>query len=208
MSNKLKLILAVIIVASLAGGILFLSLRGAPVEPKELSLSADAYYVSHNEIAGTQESSFIENEDAAKISETLSGEYKGKKSVNLLEEYDKEYSIVISPVYTGLDVSKVDSYTKDPTPDEENKVIYGEVIYIFDKKTIGFFDAESQQIWIGKKKTGSIDIATIEALIEKNPPVDQIEDAPEEETEETISPEDIPEEYIEPSPYDTDEFNN
>lgn len=172
MSNNAKLIAALGLIIAISAGVLALSLGSTKsVSDLDLSLTAEAYYLSFNEIAGTPESSYIEKDDAKKIGETLSGLYKGKKSVNSLDDYDQVYKIAVSPVYLERQVSEIDKYSKDPIPDEDANAIYGEVIYVFDKKTIGFYDAETGALWIGKRKTGSIDIDALSKLIEANPQI-------------------------------------
>ena len=135
---------------------------------KNINLSADEYKLLESETVG--ERSITKVQDKAKvdmINKTLSGEYREVKR----KAIDNNAVICIAnPMYKTEDYHDVDDYSIKVYHEdsEEGHVIYGEGIYIINSRTIGFWDIDQNNYWIGKKTDGKIDTDLIKDCIGRN----------------------------------------
>ena len=159
---KKEKLLALILIFVVAAGISVLIKNQRPA--KDINLTADGYTILTSIDEGERTAARVtDKQQAEQINKTLSGKYKGRKHINTLDV--KDYIYIVSPMYITDDYKKVDDYadTVYHEDDESGHVIYGEAIYIFDEKTIGYWQVENNNIWVGKKVGDEIDLDLLTA---------------------------------------------
>lgn len=136
-------------------------------ETTEIEMNADRYSLMSGQYAGDRKVADVKDADQVDmINKALSGKYReGKRLV--INDATPDCECIVSPVYSTDDYKAVDDYANTVYHEEadDGHVIYGESIYIIDEKTIGFWDAEENNVRVLKKADGKIDTSRLMKLM-------------------------------------------
>ena len=161
------LMILLVAVALIAGSVL---IKLYIQRENDITLTAEGYTLLKTVDVGSRASLKVSSKDPIeKINSTLSGKYIEVRHLPEIDDSETEIVCIVNPMYKTDDGSKVDDYatTVYHEETENGPITYGESIYIINKRTIGFWDAKSGDIWIGKKVGHKIDTSIFEDLIKK-----------------------------------------
>jgi len=156
-------ILLIVLLVAGAGLVRTLTKKGS-----EIKLTADGYNLLVGTDYGERPRTRIDDKDQVEqLNKMLSGKYIEGKHLTIINTDVMDYVCMVTPMYMTRDYKAVDDYAETVYHEDtkDGHVIYGESIYIINKRTIGFWDAETDDIWIGKKVDGEIDTELLKKLM-------------------------------------------
>lgn len=105
--------------------------------------------------------------DVQKISEAISGKYRSMGHEKSLRDIDRDSTFIIIPAYPDYIGNPDDKYYEFTygiyADDDELFTALG--IYVISDKKIAIWDPDKNKFWIGKKKSGRIDLEYLESML-------------------------------------------